>query len=208
MSMTPTRLVFLADIAGTLLFAAEGAMTAIRGGLDLLGVLVLAFITALGGGVIRDVLIGAIPPAALRDWRYPAMAFAAGGVTFAAYGAARSLPPGPITALDAAGLSLFAVAGAEKALQFRIQPFIAVMLGTVTSVGGGTVRDVLLAQIPAVLRVDVYATAALLGAAVLVASRQLGMPPAWAATLGGTACFVLRMLAVRFHWSLPHAGSV
>ena len=207
MPVVPNRLVFIADIAGTALFAIEGATTAIRADLDLLGVLVLAFATALGGGVIRDVLIGSVPPSALRDWRYPAVAFIAGGITFAAYGAALPVPPGLVVGLDAAGLGLFAVAGAEKALQFRIQPLIAVLLGTITGVGGGTIRDVLLAQIPAVLRVDVYATAALGGAAVLVVARQVGCPPAWAAALGGTACFVLRMLAVRLHWNLPHAGT-
>jgi uncharacterized membrane protein YeiH len=173
----------------------------------LLGVLVLAFATALGGGVIRDVLIGSVPPSALRDWRYPAVAFVAGGATFVAYGAVLAVPPDLIIGLDAAGLGLFAVAGTEKALQFGIQPFIAVLLGTITGVGGGTVRDVLLAQIPGVLRVDVYATAALAGSAILVIARQLGWPPAWAATLGGTVCFILRMLAVWQHWNLPQAGA-
>ena len=207
MPVVPSRLVFIADIAGTALFAIEGATTAIRADLDLLGVLVLAFATALGGGVIRDVLIGSVPPSALRDWRYPAVAFVAGGVTFVACHTAPAVPPGLIVGLDAAGLGFFAVAGAEKALQFGIQPFIAVLLGTVTGVGGGTLRDVLLAQIPGVLRVDVYATAALAGSAALVVVRQLGLRPAWAATLGGTVCFVLRMLAVWLHWNLPHAGA-
>jgi uncharacterized membrane protein YeiH len=114
--------------------------------------------------------------------------------------------PGPaIVGLDAAGLALFAVAGTEKALAFGINPFVSTLLGTITAVGGGTVRDLLLAQVPVVLRADVYATAALVGAVVLVVARRLGVPPAPAAVLSGFACFGLRVVSVWQHWSLPHA---
>ena len=108
-----------------------------------------------------------------------------------------------LTTLDAGGLALFAVAGGVKASGYKMNPLIAILMGTVTGVGGGTVRDVLLAQIPTVLRADVYATAAMLGAAVFVASVKSRMPPRWAAILGGCACFALRMLAVEHHWNLP-----
>lgn len=108
-----------------------------------------------------------------------------------------------MTSIDAAGLSLFAVAGAAKALDYKIHPFMAVLLGTITGVGGGTVRDILLARVPAVLRVEVYAVAALTGAAVMILSLRCGLPRAWAMTAGAVACFVLRIVTVWQHWSLP-----
>jgi uncharacterized membrane protein YeiH len=108
-----------------------------------------------------------------------------------------------ILGLDAAGLSLFAVAGTEKALLYDMHPFIAILLGTVTGVGGGTVRDVLLARVPNVLHADIYATAAMAGAAVMIAGRKLKIPHTWAALLGGMTCFVLRMVSLWRHWNLP-----
>ena len=182
-------------------------MTAIRSDLDFFGVMVLSFATAVGGGIMRDVLLGATPPAALRDWRYGAVAFTAAAVTFLLYWRASAIPGWLIVSLDAAGLALFAVAGTEKALSHDMHPFVAVLLGTITAVGGGTIRDVLLAQVPLILRADIYATAALAGAAVLVIGRALRWPAPLAAGLGGTVCFGLRVLAVWQHWSLPHAGA-
>jgi uncharacterized membrane protein YeiH len=198
-------LVLAADLAGTFVFAAQGALKAMAGDLDLFGVLVLAFVTALGGGIIRDLLIGAAPPSALRDWRYAAIAFFAGALAFALRPLVAQVPAWLVVGLDAAGLGLFAVAGAEKALAFGIAPFIAILMGGITGVGGGTIRDLLLMQIPVVLRVDVYATAALLGAVVVVVGRSLRLPDLPAAILGGLACFLLRIVAVWQHWQLPHA---
>jgi uncharacterized membrane protein YeiH len=197
------RLLFLADMFGTLLFGIEGAEAAISGNLDLLGLMVLAFSTALAGGLFRDVLIGAIPPNALRDWRYSAMAFTGATIVFFLYRFVQGIPADVILVLDAAGLALFAVAGTEKALLYGIHPFIAILLGTITAVGGGTVRDVLLARVPLVLRSDIYATAALAGAAVLIACRKLKVPHTIAAIAGGTFCFTLRLVAVWRHWNLP-----
>jgi|SRR5580658_1952777 uncharacterized membrane protein YeiH len=205
--LSTARLIEIADLGGTFLFAAEGAMTAIRGDLDFFGVMVLSFATAVGGGIMRDVLLGATPPAALRDWRYGVLAFIAGTVTFLLYWRASAIPTWLIVSLDAAGLALFAVAGTEKALSHDMHPFVAVLLGTITAVGGGTIRDVLLAQVPVVLRADIYATAAMAGAAVLVSGRALRWPAPIASGLGGIVCFGLRMLAVWQHWSLPHAGA-
>jgi uncharacterized membrane protein YeiH len=200
------RLLFALDLMGTAVFAVEGTTRGIGAHLDIFGVLVLAFCTALGGGVIRDVLIGAVPVAALRDWRYPVVAFVAGGIAFLMYGLITRIPSMLLTTLDAAGLALFAVAGAEKALMFGMHGFIAVLLGTITGVGGGTVRDLLLAQVPGILRVDVYATAAMAGATMLVIGLRLRLSPAEAAILGAAACFALRMIAVLRHWNLPHAA--
>ncbi len=198
-------IILAADLAGTTVFALEGAVAAMRGGLDLLGVMVLAFVVALGGGVIRDLLIGATPPNAIRDWRYPALAFATGLLTFALHVQVLRVPASLLVALDAAGLALFAVAGAQKALGYGIGPFIAALMGTVTGVGGGVLRDLLLARIPGVLVTDIYASAAFVGGAVLVICRRLRVPPLVAAWSGGGACFAVRMAAVRYGWHLPHA---
>ncbi|BDU22171.1 trimeric intracellular cation channel family protein [Dyella sp. GSA-30] len=200
------RVVLAADLAGTVVFAIEGASAAIRAGLDLLGVLVLSFMVALGGGVIRDLLIGATPPSAIRDWRYPVLAFVTGLVTFLIHTQIETVPAVLLTTLDAAGLALFAVAGAEKALDFKINPFIAILMGAITGCGGGVMRDMLLARVPVVLVADIYASAALLGALVVVVGRRLGCPPAVAAVLGFVVCFALRVAAVRFGWQLPRIG--
>lgn len=199
-------IVLAADLAGTFVFAVEGAFSAMRGGLDLLGVMVISFVAALGGGVIRDLLIGDTPPNAIRDWRYPALTFATGLLTFIFHSAVQQFPVGLVTVLDAAGLALFAVAGVEKALLFGIRPFVAMLMGTVTGVGGGVIRDMLLARVPLVLHADIYATAAFAGAFVVVAARRAGLPPSLAALAGGVACFVLRVLAVSYGWHLPKAS--
>ena len=191
------------DITGTFVFAIEGAIAAIQARLDLLGVMVLAFSTALGGGVIRDVLIGAAPPNALRDWRYPSLAFTGAALTFLFYRFVLAIPAASLVTLDAAGLALFAVAGTEKALDYKIPPLNAALMGTITAVGGGTVRDILLTHIPAVLRVDIYATAALFGSLVLILLRNLGFSAKPAAFCGFVACFLLRIISVRLHWHLP-----
>ena len=197
------HIVLAADLAGTVVFAIEGASAAIRAGLDLLGVLVLSFMVALGGGIIRDLLIGATPPSAIRDWRYPVLAFVTGLVTFLIHTQIEAVPALLLTTLDAVGLALFAVAGAEKALDFKINPFIAMLMGAITGCGGGVMRDMLLARVPMVLVADIYASAALLGALIVVVGRRLGCPPAVAAVLGFIVCFALRMAAVRFGWQLP-----
>ena len=197
------RLLLVVDIAGTFLFGMEGAAAAIRGNLDLLGLLVLAFSTALAGGVVRDVLIGAVPPEAIRNWRYAVTAFAAATITFFFYRMVQAFPVQLLMILDAGGLASFAVAGTEKALDFKIHPFMAALLGTITGVGGGTIRDVFLAHVPRVLQSDIYATAALAGAVVLIALRKLGLSPMVAACAGGGSCFVLRVVAATLHWNLP-----
>ena len=197
------KLLVTFDMAGTLLFAIQGASAAVHANLDLLGLIVLAFSTAVGGGIIRDLLIGAVPPAALRDWRYPALAFTGAAILFFLHPFVHDIPAPILMVLDAAALSLFAIAGTRKALLYRMHPFVAILLGAITGAGGGTVRDILLAQIPRVLRVDVYATAALFGAVVMVAALKLRLSPTLAAIIGGAACFFLRVISVWQHWNLP-----
>ena len=178
-------------------------MAAIENKLDLLGLLVLSFVTALGGGIIRDLLIGGIPPGAIRDWRYAAAAFLGGLVVFFWYRFVSQVPNSMLVIFDAAGLGLFAVAGAAKAVEFGIHPFLAVLMGGITGVGGGTIRDILLARVPTVLRADVYATAALAGAAVMVMGAKFAMPAALASISGTVVCFLLRVVSVWRHWNLP-----
>lgn len=192
------------DLAGTFVFALSGAMTGVRRRLDLFGVLVLSFVAGTSGGILRDVMIGAVPPLALHDWRYVAVCALAGLVTFYRYPDVDRLRT-PVLLSDAAGLALFAVAGTEKALAFHLGPVGAVLLGMLTGIGGGVVRDVLAAEIPTVLRADLYAVAALAGAATVVIGQKLQLPPAAVGAAGGIVCFGLRYFAIRRKWRLPLA---
>jgi uncharacterized membrane protein YeiH len=191
------------DLIGTFVFAVEGALAGINAGLDVFGLMVLAFVTSLGGRTIRDVLIGAIPPNSIRDWRYGATALAGGGAVFFFHPLFGKVPLHLMITLDAAGLALFAVAGVGKALEVGITPLLAIIMGAVTGARGGTVRDVLLAQIPGVLHSDVYAAAALAGAVAMMAGLSAKMQRGLAMSLGAVVCFVLRILAAWQHWNLP-----
>ena len=199
----PDFLLLVVDLIGTFVFAVEGALAGMNAGLDIVGLLVLSFVTALGGGTIRDLLIGAIPPNSIRDWRYAATAFAGGLAVFCFDPFFERVPIHLMVTLDAAGLALFAVSGTAKALEFGIAPLLAIMMGAVTGAGGGTVRDILLAQIPGVLHSEVYAAAALAGAIVLVIAMRAKLRRGWAMGVGGTVCFAVRMIAVWRHWNLP-----
>lgn len=194
------------DYLGTFAFAISGATTGVRKGLDLFGVLVLSFAAATAGGIVRDTLLGATPPVALVDPRYLAISALAGLATFFRYEAIERLR-NPVQLSDAVGLGLFAVLGAAKALEHGVGPVGALLLGVLTGVGGGVVRDLLVVQVPGVLQRELYAVAALLGAAVVVAGHALGLPPAPVAVAGAIACFGLRLLAIRFGWQLPVARS-
>jgi uncharacterized membrane protein YeiH len=194
------------DLVGTFVLAIQGASIAAARGLDLLGVLVVSLVSAMGGGIIRDVLIGAQPPEALRNWVMVTIALAGGLLSFLAYRYVSEIPAGLLLCIDVAGLSLLAVAGTEKALEYGLKGPVAVMMGGITGVGGGTVRDLLLNQVPAVLRVDFIASSALIGATVLVVARHFKMRAEWAAVLGGVTCGGLRLLSAIFHWHLPIAN--
>ena len=201
--MTST-FVMLLDFLGTFAFAISGALVAVRHRLDLFGVLVLSFAAAAAGGITRDVLLGATPPVALVDWRYLGMALVAGLLTFYRHADVERFR-NPVQVSDAVGLALFAVVGASKALTAGVGPVGAVLLGVLTGVGGGIVRDVLVAQVPAVLQRELYAVAALAGAIVLVAGRMADLPAAPAAIAGAVTCFGLRWMAIRRGWRLPVA---
>jgi uncharacterized membrane protein YeiH len=194
------------DLAGTFVFALSGAMAGVKRKLDLFGVLVLSFVAANTGGIIRDVVIGAVPPAAINDWRYLGVSLLAGIVTFISPSAVKQRW-NPVMVFDAAGLALFAVSGAQKALAHGLNPIMATSLGMVTAIGGGIARDVLLTDIPTVLRAELYAVAALLGAAVVVTAHVLQLASEWAAVIGAALCFGLRLVAMRYGWHLPVAGT-
>ena len=202
MTSEPTLLLAL-DLTGTFAFALNGAMTAIRTvRLDIVGVITLAMITAIGGGIIRDVLIGAVPPATLRDWRFLAVA-AAGGLVAFALGQRLDRHLLPITVLDAVGLSLFAVTGASKALTFGLGPGQAVILGAITGVGGGTIRDVLVRRVPTVLTSGLYAIPALVAGMLTVGADRAGVYGLPAALAAALACFVIRMAGVHYGLNAP-----
>jgi uncharacterized membrane protein YeiH len=165
-------------------------------------VVTLGMFTALGGGILRDILLGALPPATFSDWRYLTVAAVGSLVAFGASNALGRLAM-PILVLDAAGLSLFAVSGALKALDFQMGFSQAVILGTITAVGGGTLRDVLIREVPAVLSSGLYAIPALVGALVLVGGDRIGVADLPAAVLGAAVCFAIRMLGVRFGLDAP-----
>ena len=197
---------FVFDLAGTFVFALSGATAAVKHRLDAFGILVLCFVTGNAGGITRDLMIGAIPPAAMSEWRYVAVSILAGLIVFFAYPFINRLSS-PVLLFDAAGLGLFCVAGADKALAFHAGPVAATLLGMVTGIGGGMVRDVLVMEVPNVLRTELYAVAALLGAAFTVVGQRLGMPLYWAAPIGAALCITLRLLALRYGWHLPVARS-
>jgi len=190
------------DLAGTFVFALSGATAGVQNKLDLFGILVLSFVAGNTGGITRDVLIGAVPPLALNDWRYLAVSMLAGLITFLRYSLINRLRS-PVLIFDAMGLALFAVAGANKALAFHLNPVAVVLLGMLTGIGGGMARDILIAEIPSVLRADLYAVAALVGAAVVVIGRYLQLTPTAATAAGAVLCFVLRFLAIHRGWQLP-----
>jgi uncharacterized membrane protein YeiH len=200
-------LLLVLDLCGTFVFALSGGMTAVRHRLDIFGVLVLSFAAATSGGIIRDVLLGANPPAAIRDWRYIAVSLLAGAFAFYWY-ASLDRWRGSVLVLDAAGLSLFAVSGALKALAFQLNPLAATMLGVLTGVGGGVVRDLLVSEVPTVLRAELYAVAALAGASVVVIGSLLGVPSPATTLIGAGLCFTLRLVAIRRGWRLPVADEM
>lgn len=203
--LSTATLLYALDLAGTFVFALSGAAAGVKNRLDLFGVLVLSFAAANTGGITRDVLIGVVPPGALSDWHYLGVSVLAGLATF--FFPTRIVRQrSAVMLFDAAGLALFAVTGAGKALSHGLNPVMATLLGMLTGIGGGIARDILLAQVPSVLRADLYAVAALAGATVVVTAAVLQLPATPAAIAGAGLCFGLRVLAIKHGWRLPVAG--
>lgn len=198
-------LLVVLDLGGTFVFAISGALAAVRHRLDIFGVMVLAFAAGNFGGITRDLLIGAVPPAALVQLSYLGVSILAGFVVFFQSSIIMRLDH-PVQWFDAIGLAFFAVAGAEKALVFGLNPLMAALLGMLTGIGGGMLRDVLVTEIPVVLRADLYALAALAGAGAVVLGHMFGLSPIASTMVGGGLCFALRYMAIRHGWRLPAAG--
>lgn len=190
-----TDLQLALDLVGVFVFALTGGLVAVKKRLDLFGVLVLAAAAALGGGVLRDLLIGDTPPVGISDWRLLGTAVLAGLVTFVFHPGVERISR-VVRVLDAAGLATFAIGGSLKALGAGVSPLAAVLIGCITAVGGGMIRDVLAGQVPEVLRREMYALPALLGSTVLVAvhhADRMSVAAIWACV---GLVFVIRMVAV------------
>jgi uncharacterized membrane protein YeiH len=189
------------NLVGTFVFGLSGGLAAVRARLDVFGVAVLAAVVGLAGGITRDVLIGT-PPATFRDWRYLAAVGAAAGVCFFA-GAAVERVQRSVLVFDAMGLALFCVTGASKALGYHLGPAQAIILGAITGIGGGMLRDVLLREVPGVLRHDLYAIPALAGAGVVTLAHGAGSTSGVFALIGAGVCFGLRILGLRYGLDAP-----
>jgi uncharacterized membrane protein YeiH len=196
-------LLLVLNLAGTFVFGLSGGLAAVRARLDVFGVMVLAVVVGIAGGITRDLLIG-IPPQTFRDWRYLAVGAGAGVVTFVGHGVLTRLER-PILVFDAGGLALFCVTGAATALDHHVGPVEAVVLGAITGVGGGALRDVLVREVPVVLRTGLYAIPALLGATVVVLASEAGTHNLAFPVLGAVVCVAIRIAGVYFDLNVPQA---
>lgn len=201
-TVEPSLSLVVLDLLGIFVFAISGALVGVRKEIDLFGVLVLASATGLGGGFLRDVLIGATPPAALADWRYLLVPVAAGLLAFWFHPVLGHIER-PMLIFDAMGMALFCVTGALKALAWGLGPVPAALLGMLTAIGGGVVRDVLAGRMPEVFRGELYATPALAGAAVAVGLAEAGLAFPVVALAGAGGAFVWRILALVRGWRAP-----
>src|SRR4051794_18404919 len=203
-SFDPT-LILVLNLAGTFIFGLSGGLAAVRAQLDLFGIVVLAAVVGLAGGIPRALLIG-VPPATFRDWRYLAAAGAAGLVCFFARPALERIHRG-VLVFDAVGLGLFCVTGATKSLDFGLGPAQAILLGAITGIGGGIMRDVLLRDVPTVLRHELYAVPALLGAGILVAAQEAGSANPVFPVLAAGVCVAVRLAGLKYGVNVPIAPS-
>ena len=193
------------DLIGTFVFALSGAVAAKQKGLDIFGIFSIAFTVACGGGIIRDLCIGAIPPAGLTNWLYLVMVVVATIFSIGFYNIVKIFNH-PVLLFDALGLSVFAVTGARKAIVFEHNYELAILLGIVTAVGGGVMRDILLARVPVILKKEIYASAAMVGAMIVVAGDYLHYSGEIVSATAIVICFGLRFLGLHFHWNLPSFG--
>jgi uncharacterized membrane protein YeiH len=193
------------DWVGTFVFALSGGLLGVQKRFDLFGVLFLSFVVSVVGGIMRDVLIGAVPPAAITEIHYFVIAIAGGLITFYWYPKVASLHH-QILIFDAVGLALFAVVGAQKAINYGINPLMSAIMGMLTGIGGGMTRDVLAGNVPFVLRADLYAIAALASGAIVSIGSVLGISPLYPMLLGAAVCIFLRLMAIYRGWRAPIAS--
>ncbi|MCP2168686.1 trimeric intracellular cation channel family protein [Goodfellowiella coeruleoviolacea] len=197
-------LLFVVQLVGIVAFAASGALAAVRARLDVFGIVVLALTTALGGGIIRDVLLGVHPPETLRTWPYLLVATVTGLIAVWFHPQLARLRWSVLVA-DAVGLGLFVTAGTATALAHELPAYSACLVGMTAGIGGGAMRDILLRQIPLVLRREIYALAALAGAVVVVCGAELRLPEVPVTLVGSVLVVALRLLAIWRNWNAPTA---
>jgi len=197
-------LLFTLDLIGTVAFAASGAWSGVQRRMDLFGVLVLGMVTAIGGGTLRDLLIGDLPPFCLQQEIYLYLPLLTALAVFFGH---RQFPflNQPLQFFDAVGLGTFVVIGTGKALTFGLGPGGAVMMGVMTATAGGVLRDVLSSEVPLILRREVYASACLAGGVLLVILDTLRLAPGLAALAAALTVIAIRLLALHYNWSLPRA---
>lgn len=198
-------LLYALDLLGTAAFAASGALAAIRREMDLFGVLMLGLVTACGGGTLRDLLLGDTPPFIFKDETYLYLSVAVALVVFFLHHHLDYLRH-PLPYFDAIGLGTFVVIGTGKALEFNLGLFGSVMMGVMTATSGGMIRDLLSAQVPMVLQREVYASACLAGGTLLyLLHHHSPLPHSWALLASALLVAIMRLLAIRYNWSLPRA---
>lgn len=200
--MTTELLFSILDILGTFVFALSGAEAAKERELDLFGTIIIAFLTACGGGIIRDLCLGIHPPVGISHWPYLALTILA---TFAVAVCHRYITKlkYPVLLFDALGLSMFAVAGTQKSLFLGQNYEVALLLGVLSAVGGGIIRETLLGRIPVVLRKEVYGSAALIGSSIVILFHYFNLESSIGAWIGITTCFVIRYLSIKKKWNIP-----
>ncbi|UCG38703.1 MAG: trimeric intracellular cation channel family protein [bacterium] len=198
------NVLYALDLLGTAAFAASGALAGIQRRMDLLGVVILGVVTAVGGGTLRDVLLGSIPPFCFKDETYFYLSI---GVALAVFFFHRSLNflHRPLLYFDALGLGTFLVIGTGKALAYDAGFLVAVMMGVMTATAGGLVRDVLSDQVPFILQKEVYATACIFGGIVYYILYRVGLPDSTTAVIAALVVIVIRIVAIHRKWSLPIA---
>lgn len=198
-------LLYALDLVGTAAFAASGAWAGVRRQMDLLGVLVLGVVTATGGGTLRDMLLGDLPPFSFKNETYLYLSI---GVSLAVFIGHRyvEMLRNPLLYFDAIGLGTFVVIGVGKALALHAGYLVAVMMGVMTATAGGVVRDILSGQVPLILQREVYASACIVGGVLMVALYEGGAHPSLAAVVAAAATIILRLLAIRHNWELPRVA--
>lgn len=199
---TIATLITMLDLLGVGVFAVTGALVASRKQMDIVGFALMATVTGIGGGTLRDLVLGLTPVFWVQQPVYVVICVAVAGIVFFT----AHIPESRyrlLLWLDALGLATFCVVGADKALAAGVGAFIAIVMGVITATFGGVVRDVLGGEIPVILRKEIYATAALAGAAAFVAGTVAGLAPGVAALAGFAVCLAIRGLALQRGWSLP-----
>jgi len=200
--MTISSLVVLLDLIGTFVFAVSGAQAAKESKLDIFGITMIAFITACGGGIIRDLCLDVTPPVGISYWPYLALTIFATILVIGFFSHIEKLKF-PVLFFDAIGLSIFSVAGAQKSLLLGFNYEVAILLGMISAIGGGILRDIILKQIPAVLRKEIYGSAALVGAALFSIGHYFGLDSGLGTIIGVLTCFLIRYLSMKKKWDLP-----